>query len=225
MLAYAANTPKTAARAGSPRALLLIIAGHAALIAAVMTAKMELIGPDPFIPIDTFNVPVDPPPPAAEPQPKRNPRPDEPVTQTSFIDSTATIIDMDTTSLSFDHGKAIEDIATVIGTDVQLPPIDPPRVAPVRHAAVFSTPANAVKPAYPLDKRRAGEEATLRLKLTIDTRGRVTAVEPVGPADPSFLEAARRHILKAWRYQPATEGGVAVPSSTVINLSFRLEEV
>jgi protein TonB len=68
------------------------------------------------------------------------------------------------------------------------------------------------------------EEATLRLRLTIDTGGRVTAVEPVGAADPSFLEAARRHILRAWRYKPAMEDGVAVPSTITINLSFRLAE-
>ena len=37
-------------------------------------------------------------------------------------------------------------------------------------------------------------------------------MEPVGTANPSFLEAARRHIIRAWRYQPATEDGVAVPS-------------
>jgi protein TonB len=53
----------------------------------------------------------------------------------------------------------------------------------------------------------------------------VTSVEPVGPADPSFLEAARRHILKSWRYKPATEDGVAVPTTVTFNLSFRLEEV
>jgi protein TonB len=60
--------------------------------------------------------------------------------------------------------------------------------------------------------------------LTIDPRGRVIAVDPVGAADPSFLAAARRHILKAWRYKPATEDGIAVPSTTVISLSFRLED-
>ncbi|MCF2515030.1 hypothetical protein LVY65_08120 [Sphingomonas sp. G124] len=53
----------------------------------------------------------------------------------------------------------------------------------------------------------------------------MTVVESIGPADPGFLEAARRHILRAWRYKPALEDGVAVPSSTVINLSFRLEDV
>jgi protein TonB len=81
-----------------------------------------------------------------------------------------------------------------------------------------------VKPPYPLDKRRAEEEATLRLRLSIDERGRVTAVEPIGPADASFLEAARRHILRAWRYKPASDDGVAVASSTVVTLSFRLDD-
>jgi protein TonB len=53
----------------------------------------------------------------------------------------------------------------------------------------------------------------------------VTAVESIGTADPGFLEAARRHILRAWRYKLALEDGVAVPSSKIINLSFRLEDV
>ena len=222
MLAYAANA-HPARRAGSPSSLAVILAGHAVLIGAVMTAKMDVVGPDPFIPIDTFNVPADPPPPPP-PDPTVKPQQPRPVTQDSFIEIERPIVPMDTSSLSFDQGKAIEDIANVIGTDVQLPLLDLPK-SPVKHAAVFRTADNAVKPPYPLDKRRAGEEATLRLKLSIDARGRVVAVEPVGAVDPSFLEAARRHILRAWRYKPATEDGVTVPSSTVINLSFRLEDV
>lgn len=218
MLAYAASTPRAAGRAGSPKALTLIIAGHAVLIAAVMAARMELVIPQPQQP--TVLVDINDPPPEPRTQPQLN----EPITQELFIGQTTSFVPMDTTGLSFDQGKAIEDIATVIGTDVQLPPLDPPR-APVRHAAVFRTPDSAVKPPYPLSKRRLGEEATLELRLTIDTRGRVTAVDPVGPADPGFLEAARRHIIRAWRYQPATEDGVAIPSSTVISLSFRLEDV
>jgi len=63
----------------------------------------------------------------------------------------------------------------------------------------------------------------LRLRLTIDERGRVIAVEPVGRADKVFLEAARRHLLAHWRYRPASEGGRAVTSSTVITLRFQLD--
>ena len=64
----------------------------------------------------------------------------------------------------------------------------------------------------------------LRLKLSIDERGRVIAVEPVGRADRSFLEAARRHLIAKWRYKPATEDGKAIASSTVITLTFRIED-
>ena len=72
-------------------------------------------------------------------------------------------------------------------------------------------------------ERQLEQEATLKLRLAIDERGRVVAVDPVGHADPAFLAAARRHILKAWRYQPAKEGNKAIASSTVITLKFELD--
>jgi protein TonB len=87
----------------------------------------------------------------------------------------------------------------------------------------FITPDWALRPPYPDDKRRLEEEATLKLKLAIDERGRVVAVEPVGKADRSFFEAARKHLIAKWRYKPATEDGRPVPSSTVITLRFELE--
>lgn len=221
MLAYAANA-HPARRSGSPRSLILILAGHAIVIGAVMTAKMELVNPViPDPPPIVVNIPDPPPPP---PQHQADLRPDP---QQSFIQQQPPIIDMDRpiSSAQLDQGPTIADIGAVIGTGPTIIPLDPPKAAPVRMAARFATPDSALRPPYPLDKRRAEEEATLKLKLSIDARGRVTAVEPVGAVDPSFLEAARRHILRAWRYKPATEDGMAVPSSTVINLSFRLEDV
>jgi len=94
---------------------------------------------------------------------------------------------------------------------------------PVRTGPRFATPQSELKPPYPEAKALAGEEATLRLRLTIDAQGRVTAVDPVGTSDPAFLAAARKHILAHWRYQPATADGHAVPSSTVITLQFQLD--
>jgi protein TonB len=194
MLAYAAANPHPAGRAGSLRALVLILAGHAVLIGAVMTAKMGVIHVDSFDPIDVVNIPIKPPPPP-EPQPTK------PAPQPSFIERPVTSIDM----------PAIR-------------PTLPIKPVPVRIAAVFATPENALRPPYPASKIRLEQEATLRLRLSIDTRGRVTAVEPVGAADPEFLAAARRHIIRSWRYKPATEDGVAVPTSIVISLAFRLED-
>ena len=223
MLAYAAHN-RTAARIGSPRALALIVACHALAIAAVMATKMDLVASTSFDPTTIFNVPIDPPPSPPLP-PETKPQPKRPATQQSFIDDPATIVDMEATSpaASFDQGATIDDIASVIGSDIALTRLDPP--APVRVAARFNTPEGALKPPYPNDKLRDQEEAVLKLQLSIDARGRVTSVEPVGPADASFLAAARRHIIRSWRYKPATEDGVAVSSSTVITLAFRLEDV
>ncbi len=223
MLAYAAQISRPAARAGSPKALTLIIAGHAVLIAAVMTAKMDVVRGTPFDPTTLINVPI-PPPPPPDPQAKPEPKPQEPVIQDTSIDRTPTIVDMgQTTSIELDQGPTIRELIPDIGAGPTIIP-DPPRHVPVKSGPRLATAAHALKPPYPNDKLRAEEEATLKLRLTIDARGRVTAVDPVGRADPSFLEAARRHIIRAWRYKPATEDGVGVPTTTVINLSFRLEE-
>jgi len=223
MLAYAADTPKTAQRTGSPKALTLIVAGHALALAAVLTAKPELIGINPDPPPIVVNIPDDPPPP--KPIDRVEPQPSRPNAQTSLIDLQPPIVDMDQQSpIQIDTGPSIADIGDVIGSG-PTSVIDPPRHVPVTTGLRLATSGEALKPPYPNDKLRAEEEATLRLKLTIDARGRVTAVDAVGAADPSFLAAARRHILRNWRYKPATEDGVAVPTTTVISLSFRLEDV
>jgi len=78
-------------------------------------------------------------------------------------------------------------------------------------------------PPYPSSKLITEEEASLTLRLTIDERGRVIAVEPVGRADPVFLAAARRHLLARWRYKPASEDGRAIASTAVITLRFQLD--
>jgi protein TonB len=49
-------------------------------------------------------------------------------------------------------------------------------------------------------------------------------VEPIGAADPAFLSSARSHLVRYWRYKPATEDGRAVASTLTITLRFELEE-
>ena len=218
MLAYAANRSRAAGRAGSPKALTLIIAGHVLALAAVLTAKPELVGMQPDPPPIIVNIPDTPKPPEPVEPPTRNP-------QDSFIPVERPIIDMDQpTPIQIDPGPTMADIGVVIGSGPTTV-IDPPRHVPLLVGPRLATAEDSLKPPYPNDKLRAEEEATLKLRLAIDIRGRVIAVDPVGAADPSFLAAARRHILRNWRYKPATEDGVAVPTSTVISLSFRLEDV
>jgi protein TonB len=80
-----------------------------------------------------------------------------------------------------------------------------------------------LRPPYPASKLLTEEEAVLILRLSIDERGRVVAVDPVGSADPVFLGAARRYLVAHWRYKPASRDGSPVASSTIITLKFQLD--
>ena len=219
MLAYAAHRPIVAKRGSSPNAMLAIIAAHVALLALVMSTKMEL--PPTFHPTRTIVDLIhedDPPPPNPIEQPVRPaprpttltvPRPDLPV---PVLDPPVV-----------DAMPSLPNPGPLVDPNPG-PTIQPvPTPAPVRTGARLLTPAEELKPPYPAAKLASGEEALLRLKLTIDERGRVVAVEPAGRADRAFLDAARRHLMAHWRYKPATEDGRAMASTMVITLRFQLE--
>ena len=219
MLAYAANRPVAGQRQSSPHALLVIASVHIAAIAALMSAKMDLptaLHPKPtevtFVP-----TPVDPPP-NPLPQPKPEPSPlaiDHP---TQFVPTPPI-----PTPLPGPDEQSVVTGPIAGGVAVVLPVIPKPEITPVRRDARLLTPASELKPAYPASKLLTEEEATLTLRLSINEQGRVVAVEPVGRADPTFLAAARRHLMARWRYQPATTDGQAVSSSLTITLKFMLD--
>jgi protein TonB len=217
MLAYAAHRRRVAERHSAPHVMMLIVTAHIALIAAVMSARMEL--PPRFFPpsIKIRNIEIPPPPPPVPTEGKTKTK-----AATTIIDHTRVIVPpphptgdkiiVDTTRPPMGGGGAI-------GTQ------DPPlKLVPVRIGPRFATPPSEVRPPYPPSKLDREEEAVLRLKLTIDAGGRVIAVDAVGKADPAFLAAARKHLLAHWRYRPATEDGRAMASATVITLRFELNE-
>ena len=214
MLAYA---PRPERRRLNPSALALILGAHAIAIVAVMSAKMDLASPWQPSRTDVTFVPL-PPEPQPEPQPKAEPRPSN-----QSLDAPAPIVDAIPLPGSIIEPLPLPpDPGPRIGNSTN--PLPLPKPAPiVRTGPRFATPDADLRPPYPESKRALEQEATLRLRLSIDERGRVTAVDPVGKADPTFLAAARRHILKAWRYQPAMEGEKAIASSTVITLRFELD--
>jgi protein TonB len=219
MLAYAANRPVAGRRPSSPPAMLLIISAHVALIALVMSAKMEFTPVKHGRTIIEF-IPTPPPPPSpngstrARQQPANRPISD-PQPNLPLPHPGPTLVDPGPTT---DPGP----IALGGGSD-GFPTVGWPIAQPVRHEPRLLTRADELKPPYPESKILSEEEATLQLRLTISDSGRVTAVDPVGAADRVFLEAARRYLIGHWRYQPATEDGRAIGSSVVINLHFQLD--
>ena len=213
MLGYA---PRSAQKKLRPATLGLIVLGHAGLLALVMTARSGDAFKDPFIPTDIIFVPTPPPPPRIEPQP--DPRPSR-----SRIDTVDPIVPPlpSPGPTVYPDPQPLPQPGPAIGTGT-LPtpiPLDPPLI---RTGPRFATADDAIRPPYPDSMLQSGSEASLRLRLGIDERGRVVSVEPVGRADPTFLAAARRQILRVWRYQPAMEGAKAVPSTTTITLKFEL---
>jgi protein TonB len=219
MLEYAAGRRQIAARPSCPNAMLVIISAHVALLAFVMSAKMDLPSKlifDPPTKIDLIPEPLPPKPQAirhASPQPHQTPslqpRPEVPIAPSvqPTIDAVPSI----------DFGKVL---GPAVNPTVPQP-VSPS--APVFHEARLLTPGSELKPPYPASKLASEEEATLRLRLTIDEQGRVTAVDPVGSADRIFLDSARRYLIAHWRYAPATKDGRAIPSSLTVTLRFELD--
>lgn len=215
MLAYA---PRQNAMRLRPATLGLIIVGHVGLLALVLTANSGMILTQKPNPPDIIFVPVPKPPPPIPPETQSNPQPS--VSQIDTVEPIVPPLPLPGPQVDI-FPQPLPQPGPLIGTGtIPTPiPLDPPIV---RKGPRFATVGDAVRPPYPLSKREAGDEASLRLRLSIDERGRVVAVDPVGRADPTFLEAARRHILRVWRYQPAMEGAKAVVSTTTITLKFEL---
>jgi protein TonB len=217
MLAYAASRPKIGARHSSPNALLIVISVHVAALAALMSAKMELPTHQPEQPliVDTIHPPKPPPP-------DQKIKPQQPHQQAITRPDTTVVIPLPD-PLVADPTPQVPIIDSWPGQSVDPPPRPNPQPLVVRTGARLLTPSSELKPPYPPSKLLAEEEATLRLRLTIDERGRVVAVDPVGRADSAFLDAARRYLIAHWRYRPASDGGRAIASSEVITLRFQLD--
>ena len=222
MLAYAASRPQLAERRSAPHAMLGIIAVHVGLLAAVMSARMDLPGVIRNVPLVVDLIHEDDPPPqrVVEQRIRTVPQPSElnpPQPLVPLPDAGAQPADSVPVPLP-DLGDMVRPLPDH-GPAIRPTPIP----ASVKLAAQLMTSAANLKPPYPGSKLASGEEATLRLRLSIDAKGRVTDVEPIGPAERAFLEAARRHLLAHWRYRPASEDGRPTASATVVTLRFQLE--
>lgn len=218
MLAYAASRPAPVERRPHPNMMLAIIAAHVAVAALVMSAKMDL--PIRFLPKPTTVVFV--PTPKDPPSNPRTPRAQQQAHNDSVDESPPIVTRLPPTGETLDPPQKL-DPGTILGGGANIITELPPPHSVVKLGPQLLTPTSELKPPYPASKLITEEEATLRLKLAIDERGRVTAVDPVGSADRVFLDAARRYLIAHWRYKAATEDGRAVASSMVITLRFQLD--
>lgn len=108
----------------------------------------------------------------------------------------------------------------------QPPRSDPPAAAPAQPQA---SPADFkrtrfVPPTYPPQALARRQEGEVRVRITVDTTGRVVdaSVEsgtPAGVFDQAALNAVRK-----WRFEPIVKGGRPIGGSVVTTIRFQPEE-
>ena len=100
----------------------------------------------------------------------------------------------------------------------------------VRHAVIETSfgatgaPAfmHRESPVYPPAARRLGKEGRVVLRLTIDSEGRLQAVEIVEDAGYGFSEAAVEAVRKS-TFAPALQNGQRIAARAVLPVRFRLQ--
>lgn len=83
---------------------------------------------------------------------------------------------------------------------------------------------HAPPPPYPPQAIRAGETGTVILRATVDVDGTPLEVVIERSSGNRLLDnAARRHVLAKWRFEPATRDGVAVRAIGRVPIEFTLD--
>jgi len=76
---------------------------------------------------------------------------------------------------------------------------------------------------YPRQSIRLEEQGTVGVAFTINADGAVTECSvAISSGKPRLDEAACAMVIRRWRYKPATENGMPVPTNTTANIVFQL---
>lgn len=119
--------------------------------------------------------------------------------------------------------------ATALPTLVPLAPV--PAALPGANAAAPAADSDATiayetatPPAYPIRALRDRVQGTVLLKVLVDATGKPVRVLIERSSGSRVLDdAARRHVLAAWRFHPAMQGGHAIEAWAVVPVRFDLD--
>lgn len=162
--------------------------------------------------------PAPPPPPPPQPQPididaVQPRRPQPPATAAAPVDAAP---------------AAVEPVSAF----PPLPDPGPPTPTSTAGIGASATPAAGVRlryahatpPPYPVPAVRRGLEGSVVLRVLVDVDGRPLQVEiHAGSGHRMLDEAARRHVLRQWRFQPALRDGRPVRAVGLVPVDFRLD--
>jgi len=194
----------------SPTSLVMVIALHVAVFAAVVLIK----GPQ-FIRIE----PNPDPPPVVQP-----PQPNQPVE--SVIDRSIVIADRPPLPGPITDPNPVRP--PIFGTEVgggtvtEVGPTLPPLPAVRRGAELDPRYSGQLQPTYPPSELRAQRDGRVQVRVTIGPNGRVTSVARLMATSDAFWRVTEQQALNRWRFRPATLDGRPVEDSKVMTLVFRI---
>jgi len=200
-------------RKSRPLGLGLVIAGHAAVLAALILSPPESFKRITYLPLIVDS--IEAPPPKREelpPPPKAFPKDSRPQSVKPIVDFTPT-----SQPLQIDPLPQVEP--TVPQPVVPVQPVAPLFIP----AAIELGAAARFQPGYPSALARADIEGSATVRVLVGTDGRVKQVELVNATHAGFFEATRDHALRAWRFRAATRDGVPTESWRTLTVRFKLE--
>ena len=159
--------------------------------------------------------PVPPPPPPIEVQ-VVTPRASVPTTTARPVvtDPPAAVL--------VETGEPAAEVTSVL-PEASQGPVDVASIAPPQSAAQLQY-ASAPPPPYPRAAMMAGDEGTVLLKVVVGIDGTPLSVSIHRSSGNRKLDdSARRHVLKSWRFQPASVDGVAVEAVGIVPIEFSLD--
>ena len=209
----------------SPVSLAAVIGLHATALGAVILFGTTTFVAQKDTTTTVFNVPIEQPPPPDLPPPP--PQPDQPLPQPRSTPTTAPtplpspgpIAGPPTPPATY------QPPASNTGTQLAMADTSPRIPDPERiDAQVDPRFRAALQPPYPRDQEAAQREGRVRVRITIGTDGRVTAIDQLSATNDSFWRVTQRQALTRWRFRPATVDGRPVVSTMVFTVTFRLPE-
>lgn len=104
--------------------------------------------------------------------------------------------------------------------------VDPKPADGTKKAEGFVPPKaiNRVKPRYPDEDRRAGNEGAVTLVFRISTMGEALDPTVKKSSGKASLDAAALEAVRQWTFSPATQDGTPIENSIQMDFVFKLEE-
>lgn len=94
---------------------------------------------------------------------------------------------------------------------------------PVVSAADFRR-TRYVAPTYPAQALARGLSGDVRVRIRVDTSGRVADVQVLAANPPGVFEQAAVNAVRKWRFEPVMRNGRAIEAGVATTISFRPED-